>query len=312
MRIANDSAPRTRARGERRRRVSQGAGRPGLAGFARHVAACNNAALPGGRHPLRLVGATIGWIDPSLAPALAALGAAHGLARSVDGGFDIADAAVLEPLAAALAAAGHFRHRGEAFDILSGRRGRSVGRIDRGALPGFGLVAAGVHLNGLVRHPRGAEDGPHLWVGRRADDKLLDPGKLDHLVAGGIPAGYGPERTLVKEGEEECRRPPAWGGRAVKVAEISYDMQRPEGLRRDLLHCYDLWLPPDWVPVPNDGEVAEFRLLPLDAVLRLVRDTDRFKFNVNLVLIDLLLRLGLLDEASEAGGALRAGLRGPP
>ena len=171
-------------------------------------------------------------------------------------------------------------------------------------------MAAGVHLNGLVQHGQRGEAGPHLWVGRRADDKLLDPGRLDHLVAGGIPAGYGPEQTLIKEGEEECSLPRDWAQRAVKVGEISYDMQRPEGLRRDLLHCYDLWLPPDWVPVPNDGEVAEFRLLPLDEVLRIVRDTDRFKFNVNLVLIDLFLRLGLLDEASEAGRSLRAGLRG--
>ncbi len=278
----------------------------GYAGFARHIAACNNATLPGGRHPLRLDGASLGWIDPALAPALAA----HGLAPSADGGFDIVDAAMLEPLASALAARGHFRHRGEAFDILSERQGHSLGRIDRGALPGFGLVAAGVHLNGLVQHPAGADGGPHLWVGRRADDKLLDPGKLDHLVAGGIPAGYGPRQTLIKEGEEECSLPRAWALRAVEVGEIRYDMRRPEGLRRDLLHCYDLWLPPDWVPVPNDGEVAEFRLLPLEEVFRVVRDTDRFKFNVNLVLIDLFLRLGLLDETSEAGRSLRAGLRG--
>ena len=241
--------------------------------------------------------------------------AAHGLSPSGDGGFDIADASVLEPLADALAADGCFRHRGEAFDIVAARHGASLGRIDRGALPGFGLVAAGVHLNGLVQHPQVAEAGrgeagPDLWVGRRADDKLLDPGKLDHLVAGGIPAGYGPEQTLVKEGEEECSLPRAWAQQAVKVGEISYDMQRPEGLRRDLLHCYDLWLPPDWVPVPNDGEVAEFRLLPLAEVFRIVRDTDRFKFNVNLVLIDLFLRLGLLDEAGETGRSLRAGLRG--
>ncbi len=287
--------------------IDQGDIDQGGGGFARHIAACNNAVLPGGRHPLRLDGAALGWIDPALAPALAA----HGLTPSADGGFDIADAAMLQPLAAALAADGHFRHRGEAFDIVAERHGRSLGRIDRGALPGFGLVAAGVHLNGLVRHPQRAEAGPHLWVGRRADDKLLDPGKLDHLVAGGIPAGYGPAQTLVKEGEEECSLPRDWAERAVKVGEISYDMQRPEGLRRDLLHCYDLWLPPDWVPVPNDGEVAEFRLLPLGEVFRIVRDTDRFKFNVNLVLIDLFLRLGLLDASSEAGRSLRAGLRGP-
>ncbi len=39
-----------------------------------------------------------------------------------------------------------------------------------------------------------------------------------------------------------------------------------------------------------------------------MRDTDEFKFNVNLVLIDLFLRHGLIDPASSEGKQLRAGL----
>ena len=68
-------------------------------------------------------------------------------------------------------------------------------------------------------------------------------------------------------------------------------MERPEGLRRDLLHCYDLVLPEDFVPHPQDGEVSGFELWPIEQVLERVRDTEEFKFNVNLVLIDLFLRL---------------------
>ncbi len=275
---------------------------PDLAGFSRHIAACNNWRQPGGRHRLLLRGAAIGWIDPRLLPALAA----HGLTPAAGGGFDLDDAATLERLGRDLASEGCFRFRDEAFDVRASADGPSLGQIDRGALPSFGLLAAGVHVNGLVERP----DGPHLWVGRRAADKLLDPGKLDHLVAGGIAAGYDPERTLAKEGEEECSLPPEWVSRAVKVAEISYAMQRPEGLRRDLLHCFDLTLPPDWVPVPNDGEVEAFRLLPLGEALAIVHDSDDFKFNVNLVLIDLFLRRGLLDGNSPGGARLRAALRG--
>lgn len=266
--------------------------------FARHIAACNNARLPGGRTRLLLRGAPLGWIDPTLLPALAS----RGLVPGAGGGLDLDDAAILEQLGRTLAADGHFRFRDEAFDIRASRDGPSLGRIDRGALPAFGLLAAGVHVNGLVE----TADGPHLWVGRRAADKLLDPGKLDHLVAGGMAAGYSPEQTLAKEGAEECSLPPEWASRAVKVAEITYSMERPEGLRRDLLHCFDLTLPPDWTPVPQDGEVEAFHLLPLAEVLTLVRDTDDFKFNVNLVLIDLFLRRGLLDGMDPA--SLRAGL----
>jgi hypothetical protein len=74
-------------------------------------------------------------------------------------------------------------------------------------------------------------------------------------------------------------------------------MDRPEGLRRDVLHCYDLMLAEDFTPVATDGEVAAFELWPIARVVETVRDTDDFKFNVNLVLIDLFLRLGLIEPA---------------
>ncbi len=269
--------------------------------LGRHVAACNNAGLPGDRLALRTGGVVLGWVPPALASALDE----QGLRRSADG-FELPDPGLLQPLSERLAETGRCRLRGELFDIIARPGGASLGRLDRGALPSFGLLAAGVHLNGLVERP----DGTHLWVGRRAADKALDPGKLDHLVAGGIPAGHDVVRTLAKEGDEECSLPAEWVGRAVRVAEITYSMQRPEGLRRDVLYCHDLVLPSEWVPVPKDGEVAEFRLLPLGAVFETVRDTDAFKFNVNLVLIDLFLRRGLIDPASQAGQRLRAGLHG--
>ena len=125
----------------------------------------------------------------------------------------VADAAVLDPAAARIAAQRGFRLRGEAFDVRDDDTGTSLGRIDRGALPLFGIRAEGVHLNGLVRRP----DGLHLWVALRAAHKALDPGKLDHLVAGGVPAGLTPQQTLEKEGKRRraCPLPsPARRGRS--------------------------------------------------------------------------------------------------
>ena len=153
-----------------------------------------------------------------------------------------------------------------------------------------------MHLNGLVRRA----DGLHLWVARRAADKRLDPGKLDHLAAGGVPAGLSPRETLAKEAAEECGLPAALAAQAREVAVISYVMERPEGLRRDRLHCYDLELPEDFVPRPVDGEVAGFELWPVARAIETARHTDDFKFNVPLVLIDLARRLGLVagDEAA--------------
>ena len=42
-----------------------------------------------------------------------------------------------------------------------------------------------------------------------------------------------------------------------------------------------------------DGEVEDFFLWPIERVVETVRETDRFKFNVNLVLIDLFRRNGV-------------------
>ena len=97
---------------------------------------------------------------------------------------------------------------------------------------------------------------------------------------------------------------------AIPVGTIRYAMARPEGLRRDRLHCFDLLLPEDFRPVANDGEVAEFVLMPIEDVFALVRDTERFKFNVNLVLIDLFLRRGLIDPDAPEGVHLRKSLDG--
>ena len=74
-------------------------------------------------------------------------------------------------------------------------------------------------------------------------------------------------------------------------------MERAEGLRRDRLHCFDLSLPDDFLPTPHDNEIEGFELWAIELVLDRVRETDDFKFNVNLVLIDLFLRTGLVDPA---------------
>lgn len=177
--------------------------------------------------------------------------------------------------------------------------------LDRGALPSFGVVSEGVHVNGLVHRA----DGLHLWIAWRSRTKHLDPGKLDHLVAGGIPAGLSPAQTLVKEAAEEAAVPEALAATAAYVGRVSYAMERPEGLRRDRLHCYDLALPDDFDPRAADGEVELFELWPIGRVLATVRDTDDFKFNVNLVLIDLFLRLELIrgPEADSLRAALEDG-----
>ncbi len=262
-------------------------------GFLRHVAACNNARLPGGRTALLIGEAVVGWLAADVAAALIGL---PGIAATADG-MRLRDGGALVGIARALSAKGMVRWRGEDFDVRAVPSGAVLGRIDRGGLPVLGIAAEGVHVNGLVERA----DGLHLWVGRRARDKALDPGKLDHIVAGGIPAGLSPVETLVKEAAEEAAIPPELAGTARPVGMISYAMERPEGLRRDRLHCFDLLLPAGFEPRPNDGEVEAFELWPMARAVATVRDTDGFKFNVNLVLIDLFLRTRAVAGAEAEG-----------
>jgi 8-oxo-dGTP pyrophosphatase MutT (NUDIX family) len=295
-------------------------------GFLRHIRACHNAVLPGGRLPLLLGATPVGWLDPALVPVLCSTGRARvgkdatapqaavlpgaALAEGAPPGgarqVVVDDPASLAPLARLLADAGAFRWRDEAFDVRATPDGPALAQIDRGALPPLGLIGIGVHVNGLVQRA----DGLCVWVARRAADKALDPGKLDHLVAGGVPAGLSPAQTLVKEAAEEAGLPGALAAGAREVARLAYAMDRPEGLRRDVLVCYDLQLPVEFQPVPADGEVESFALWPIAEVAERLRTTDDFKFNVALVLIDLLLRCGVIDPVGAEGRMLRAALQG--
>jgi len=267
-------------------------------GFLRHIRACRTAVLPGNRVPFRLGAAQVGWVEPALAAALRAEPDVHAEAT----GLSLADPAALGRINRTAAEQGFCRWRGEAFDVRATPDGPVLAQLDRGALPAFGVAAAGVHMNGLVHRA----DGLHVWVARRAANKALDPGKLDHLVAGGVPAGLGPDETLVKEAAEEAGISPDLAASARRVGLVAYTMDRPEGLRRDRLYCYDLELPQNFCPVPTDGEVESFELWPARRVLDAVRDGDDFKFNVPLVLIDFFLRHGMI--AGAAATALRGAL----
>lgn len=253
--------------------------------LSRHILACNNITLPAGRTAFFVSNVQVGWIDPEILAPLQRFPAFHTSPERVT--LTVPEA--LPAIAETLAHEGFYRFRDEAFDVRADVDAPSLATIDRGALPSFGITAVGVHLNGLVQRT----DGLHLWVARRAADKPLDPGKLDHLAAGGVAAGMGALETLIKEAGEEAAIPPDLAGRAELKARLEYTMLREEGLRRDTLFCYDLMLPEDFTPIAVDGEVESFELWPIQRVRDCVAGTDDFKFNVNLVLINLFERLGI-------------------
>lgn len=263
--------------------------------FADHVRACNTCDCARAL-PLLAGGRRIGWLRHDNAAALARFPRvfaveSEGVRLVAEGDADRVSAAVDDVVEALLAEGKLPKWRNETFDVAARWGEPPLFRLDRGAVPFFGVRAYGVHLNGY----RCDGSTLKLWIGRRAPDKRVAPNKLDNLVAGGIGNGLGVYPTLVKECDEEACIPVALAERAVPVGAVSYRMETELGIRDDVLFVYDLELPADFTPKCNDGEIVEFSLMPAADVLERVRRTDDFKFNVNLVILDFALRHGLLS-----------------
>lgn len=180
--------------------------------------------------------------------------------------------------------------RGEWFPVLPRFGETPLMRMERSAVPVFGVHGYGVHMNGYVREG----DRIKLWVGKRAADRPIEPGKLDHLVAGGIPLGMRPQECLAKECEEEANIAASLAAQARPVGAIRYRMEHGGWLRNDTMFVYDLELPADFQPSNNDGEIASFRMMELDEVRHILAAGEDFKFNVALVVIDFMIRHGHL------------------
>lgn len=162
--------------------------------------------------------------------------------------------------------------------------------MERAAVPLFGVEGYGVHINGYVRDGGDVK----MWIGKRSLTKPTGPGKLDQVVAGGLPAGIGIMDNLIKECGEEADIPEDIARRARPVSAISYCTERAEGLRRDILFNYDLELPADFRPRNTDGEIEDFYLWSMDQVMDTVRESDSFKFNCGVIVIDFLIRWGFI------------------
>ena len=160
-------------------------------------------------------------------------------------------------------------------------------RVERAASRHFGLMCYGAHLNGFVRRNGLA----HAWIARRSPDKAVDAGKLDNLVGGRIAAGMSVDETLRKEAWEEAGIAPAMLGDVSCLGAVRVEYSVPEGLHREIMFVHDLWLPADFKPANQDGEVSEIRCMPVEEVLQNLLTGD-FTLDAGTVMIDGLLRLG--------------------
>ncbi len=280
--------------------------------YLRHIDACN-APVSEPFWPWFVEQQVVGWLRPSFATQLAQF---PGVFVVSDGRVELhAGLRDFDSRSEALADAAQTLAEngtvvpllGEPYPITASGREDALCVMDRAAAAFFGARSFGQHLNGFVR------DGDELlmWIGRRSRDRRIFPGALDNMVAGGLPYGLGLAENLRKECQEEAGMPAELAGKARAVGAVSYNRVATRGFRPDVLYCYDLEVPADFTPVNTDGEVEEFMLLPLSEVMAIVKGSDEFKSNCNLVLIDFAIRHGVIVPDDEDYLALVGGLRQP-
>jgi len=196
--------------------------------------------------------------------------------------------------------------RGERYAVAPTFEARPYLAIERSAAGLFGIRQYGVHINGITR--KGGQ--PHLWVARRSADKPEYPGRLDHLAAGGLAAGMSTSEAVIRECREEANVPKTLSAQARPAGLVSYHRAKGMDSGQVVLFVYDLELPATFVPENNDGEVAEFYLWPVEQVIEVVTQTQEFKTNCNLVIMDWLVRHGYLCPEDPHYVEIVQGLRG--
>ncbi len=235
-----------------------------------------------------------GWLRPAFAARLASwpqVFAVH--ADRVLFAPDLRDApsrsSALVTVLAELRAEGLFPGWRNELYALTDAAGAEVLRFERAAAKHFGFVGPASHLNGIVLRP----DGLHMWIATRSASKAVDAGKLDNMVAGGIPAGMDAGTTLVKECFEEAGMAAALAASATRHGLVAFERAVTQGVDTQRIAVFDIELPADFVPANQDGEVAGFELLPAAGVLRRLHQPHVFTVDAALVVWDCLSRRGL-------------------
>ncbi len=191
--------------------------------------------------------------------------------------------------------------RDELYPLSKGFYDEPLLFVERASAPFLGMQQYGVHINGIVK----VNKEEKMWIARRSKTKSKYPGMLDHIVAGGQPAGLSLMENVLKECAEEAGISEditldgihAVGAVSYEQFEASNNDAYDGVISRSLLFNYDLYLPDDFLPKVVDGEVEDFFLWTVDDIMESMKREyeDPIKPNCYLVIIDYLLRKGYLS-----------------
>ncbi len=195
--------------------------------------------------------------------------------------------------------------RDEPYAVVDPASGATLATIERAAARFWGTLTFGAHASGYRADGQGRPT--HLWIAQRSPLKATDPGLDDNLVGGGVPHGQTPQQALLREGWEEAGLTRVQMQRSRPGRCIRLWREVREGLQHERLWSFDLLLGADEVPQNQDGEVAGFRLLPVEEALALAAG-ESMTVDAALVTLDFAFRHGLFAPALHeqlAGAAAR-------
>lgn len=218
------------------------------------------------RLPLWAGNARIGSVEPQVLDALqpALSGVIQPARQSGEPGWRVVGplTPALQQVALALRDAGLAGAWRQEQLAVTDDQGRQLGTVERAAVRPLGIATHAVHLAG--RSP----DGRH-WVQRRALDKPNDPGMWDTLMGGMVPAADTLQDALARETAEEAGLALAQlqdlqpGGR-VTIRRPSGSGDAGAGYTVEYVDWFRCTLPEGVMPINQDGEVQEFRLMAGD------------------------------------------------
>ncbi|EDO15707.1 hypothetical protein Kpol_1000p19 [Vanderwaltozyma polyspora DSM 70294] len=180
--------------------------------------------------------------------------------------------------------------------------------VERSMAGALGIVTYGIHINGYTVEKSTNEI--KFWIPRRSKSKQTWPNMLDNIIAGGLAYPYGVHETVLKESMEEANLSKSIVEKYITpVGLVSY-LHYSNDIRTDTFdeeksfvvgeveHLFDMKLPEDVIPRPNDGEVESFQLMSLQEVIYALFN-DEFKPNSGLIMLEFLIRHGFVHAENE-------------
>jgi 8-oxo-dGTP pyrophosphatase MutT (NUDIX family) len=163
----------------------------------------------------------------------------------------------------------------------------------------FGVISFGVHLIAWTDTP----EERLYWLQRRAMTKVMHPGKLDTVAGGGIRVGEKAIDAMAREALEEAGIPEDFSFSHLKACgaisyHLSYSFLNSPGSFPHVVFAYEMEMPGDMIPKPNDGEASEFVTMTESQIMDALFGDD-FKPIVGVQWVGHFYRQGILTPDNE-------------